>query len=77
MLTHIELAGDLSPSQARALLKLRFSKKDVDRMRELSAKARAGKLTPQEETEMDDYERLGCLLDILHSHARRTLRPAS
>jgi hypothetical protein len=43
-------------------------------MRQLSAKARAGTLSPQERIEIDTYERLGCLLDILHSQARRALK---
>ena len=66
--------GELSPTQARALLKLHFSQQDQDRMRELSAKARAGTLNPQEEIDIDTYERLGCLLDIFHSKARRVLQ---
>jgi hypothetical protein len=70
----IHLDGDISPTQARALLKLRFSQQDRDRMRELSAKARAGTLTAQEETEIDTYERLGYLLDIVQSKARRVLQ---
>ena len=37
----VELDGELSPTQARALLKLHFSSSDVERMRVLSAKARA------------------------------------
>jgi hypothetical protein len=69
----IQFEGELSPTAARALLKVRFSPGDVDRMRELSAKARAGSLTPQEQHAIDTYERLGCLLDILHSKARRVL----
>jgi len=65
------------PSQtaARALLDLQFAEPDRQRMRELSAKARAGTLTADEELESDAYERLGCVLDILHSQARRTIKP--
>jgi hypothetical protein len=70
----IQFDGDLSPAAARSLLKLRFSAPDQDRMRELAAKARAGTLSPQEQVEIDTYERLGCLLDILHSKARRALK---
>jgi hypothetical protein len=70
----IQFEGELSPTAARALLKVRFSPGDVGRMRELSAKARAGSLTPEEERAIDTYERLGCVLDILHSKARRALR---
>ena len=69
----IQLAGELPPTAARALLKVRFAPRDLERMRELSARARAGSLTPQEQQEIDTYERLGCLLDIVHSNARRAL----
>jgi hypothetical protein len=43
-------------------------------MDELSAKARAGALTAQEQTVLDTFERLGCLLDIVHSKARQALK---
>lgn len=69
----IRLEGDLSPSAARALLKLEFSSRDHSWMNELSAKARSGTLSPQEQIEIDTYERLGSLLDIIHSKARRAL----
>jgi len=40
----------------------------------LASKARAGALTPQEQVDLDNYERLGCLLDIIHSKARMALK---
>lgn len=64
-----------SATAARELLKLQFPEHDRQRMRELAAKARAGALTATEERETDAYERLGCLLDVIHSHARSTLKP--
>lgn len=64
----------LSPTAARALLKIQFSDSDRERMGELAKKARAGKLTPDEERESDTYEQVGCTLDILHSKARRILK---
>lgn len=67
--------GKPSATAARALLKLQFADSDRQRMRELSAKARAGALTEAEECEADAYERLGCLLDVLHSHARQAIKP--
>src|SRR5229473_2651015 len=70
----IHFEEELSPLAARALLKIRFSPRDHDRMHELSGKARAGTLTDKEELEIDTYERLGCVLDILHSKARRALK---
>jgi hypothetical protein len=70
----IKFDTDLSPTLARALLKLQFSKDDPERMRELSAKARTGRMTASEQLAIDTYERLGCLLHILHSKARSALR---
>jgi hypothetical protein len=69
----IQFEGELSPAAARALLKFRFSEPDHARMEQLSTKARAGTLTPAEQDELDTFERLGCVLDILHSRARRAL----
>ncbi len=65
---------ELSPRVARALLGLAFPKSDIVRMHELSAKARAGTLTPGEETEMDNFERVGSILSTLKSKARQTLK---
>lgn len=70
----IQFEGGLSITAARSLLKLNFSERDHARMQALSAKARSGRLTAEERAEMDTYERLGCLLDILHSKARQALR---
>lgn len=70
----VAFQGKLSPTAARALLRLQFSEQDQVRMHELSAKARAGTLTAEEDTELDTFERLGCLLDILHSKARQALK---
>jgi hypothetical protein len=38
------------------------------------AKARAGALTPAEQAEVEAYSRVGCLIGILHSQARRVLK---
>ena len=66
----------ISPTAARALLKVKFTPPDVERMQVLAAKARQGKLSTSEEIEIDTFERLGCLLDILHSKSRRALERA-
>jgi hypothetical protein len=60
----IDMEHTLSPMAARALLKFDFPARDHARMRQLSAKARSGTLSPQEEKEIDAYERLGCMLDF-------------
>lgn len=64
----------LTPRLARAILGLSFPEADAARMHELSAKARAGTLTPREDAEMDDFERAGALLSTLKSKARQVLK---
>ena len=69
----IRSQGQISPAAARALLKLQFDERDRRRMGDLVTKARTGELTPDDRFEADTYEQLGCLLDIIHSKARRAL----
>ena len=69
--------GALSPKVARAILALSFPESDIIRMNELSAKARAGKLTSQEHAEMDNFERVGSILSTLKSKARQALKRRS
>ena len=66
-------APTFSPEGARDILSLGFAESDKQRMRELSAKARAGTLTTAEDAEAHKYELLGHLLGILQSKARRSL----
>jgi hypothetical protein len=68
---------ELSPRVARAILGLSFPKNDIRRMHELSAKARAGALTLEEDAEMDTFERVGSILSILKSKARQVLKRSS
>jgi hypothetical protein len=68
---------ELSPRAARAILGLSFPKDHVRRMHNLSAKARAGTLTPEEDAEMDNFERVGSILSTLKSKARQVLRRSS
>jgi len=70
----IHFDEELSRAGARALLKLRFCERDDALMNELSTKARADTLTPEEQSQLDTFERLGSFLDIVHSSARRALK---
>ena len=70
----VQLQGNLPASAARALLRLQFSERDHARMEHLSTKARAGSLSESEQSELDNFERLGCVLDIVHSKARLALK---
>ena len=68
---------ELSPRVARAILGLSFPKNDISRMHELSAKARAGTLTPEEDAEIVNFERVGSILSTLKSKARQVLKRSS
>jgi hypothetical protein len=65
---------DLSVAAARSILAIDFDPADRERMRSLSAKARAGTLSAKERAEIDSYERVGHLFDLLHAKARRSLK---
>jgi hypothetical protein len=67
-------APTFSREAAQDILSLDFDRADKDRMRELSAKARAGTLTAKEEAEAGKYELVGHLLNIMQSKARRSLK---
>jgi hypothetical protein len=64
----------LDPGAARAILDLDFRQADKDRMHLLLAKAKGGTLTADEEVEIDNYERVGHLLSLMKSKARRSLK---
>jgi hypothetical protein len=64
----------LPAAAARAFLKIDFDDSDRERMHELSAKARIGKLTKAEQSEITSYEVVGHVIDMLHSKARRSLK---
>ena len=64
----------LSPEAASSILKLDFSPADRRRMESLSAKARKGRLTPDEDRELENYINVNHLLTIMQSKARRSLR---
>jgi hypothetical protein len=67
-------APTFSPEGAQDILSLDFDQADKERMRELSAKARAGTLTAEEDAEAGRYELLGHLLNVIQSKARRSLK---
>jgi hypothetical protein len=66
--------GDLSLAAARAFLKFQFPESDHERMAVLSQKAGAGTLTAEEQEEIEDYDRVGHMLGLLHSKARKALK---
>jgi len=63
-----------SASAARAILDLKFDDVDKERMHQLSAKAQEGTLTRREQDELNNYERVGHLIGLMQSKARRSLK---
>jgi hypothetical protein len=64
----------LDAAAARAILELDFRQADKDRMRQLLAGARAGTLSADEAIEIDNFERVGHMLSLMKSKARRSLK---
>jgi hypothetical protein len=68
--------GDLPVEAARSILRFRLAPADWERVNELAARARSGTLTAEERTELDEYERITCLLELMQSKARLSLKHA-
>ena len=68
------LETSLTPDGARDLLKMQFSSQDQNRMRELLDKGNQGIRTPDEDRQASEYERVGHVISMLKSVARRTLK---
>jgi hypothetical protein len=64
----------LSIAAAESIIELGFKQPDKDRMAELSAKAKAGTLTPEEQEAINNYERVGHVLALMKSKARHSLK---
>ncbi|HEX9005224.1 MAG TPA: hypothetical protein VGB07_35265 [Blastocatellia bacterium] len=68
------IGAELSPEAARYILNLQFPQSDIERMQALAEKAREGSLTIEEHIEMDNYERVGHVLSLMKSKARKSLK---
>ena len=69
--------GDTWPEPfARSVLKLKLAQVDIDRVNALAEKARAGELSAEERHELDEYEFVGCMVDIMKSKARISVKQA-
>jgi hypothetical protein len=59
----------LSVAAAEAILGFGFKQRDKDRMAELSAKVKVGTLSPEEQEEINNYEKVGHVLSLMKSKA--------
>jgi hypothetical protein len=64
----------LSQALAAEILQWSFSADDQQRMSELSAKARAGSLSPSEEMEIDSYVRVAHIVNLMQAKARLAVK---
>jgi uncharacterized protein YnzC (UPF0291/DUF896 family) len=69
-------SGDLDEKAAESILRMRLPGEDLDRVNQLAEKAREGRLTIVEESELENYRRVGRLLELLKSKARQSLKRA-
>ena len=70
----IHPGGKIPITVARRLVALKFSDGEVERMKSLAATNRSGKISPEELSELENFDRVGNLLSILQSRARQVLK---
>jgi hypothetical protein len=66
--------ANLSADAANSILQITFPAGDRERMNVLAEKARYGTLSAEEACELDNYSRVGRLLEVLKSKARLSLK---
>jgi len=64
----------LTAAAAKAMLELEFDDADKHRMHQLSSKAQEGTLSRREQQELNNFERVGHLIGLMQSKARRSLK---
>src|SRR4051794_23947750 len=60
---------DLSPVEAGYLLRIGFNETDKKRAHELLVKNQEDALTPEERAELENYRKIGYLIDLMHAKA--------
>lgn len=67
----------VEPKAAQAVLSMRFSPHDEQRMRDLMEKNNQGMISEDEQLEMEAFRRVGSFLALAHAKARVQLKQAS
>ncbi|MBI2926416.1 MAG: hypothetical protein HYY24_12045 [Verrucomicrobia bacterium] len=68
--------GSWSREAARAILAFKLADADLRRADELAAKARGGSLSPEESRQLDNYLRVGRLVEFMKAKALLSLKQA-
>lgn len=66
----------MSPDTARYFLSIKLDSSDEQRANELAEKARDGALSAEEQTEIDEYRRVGRVIEMLKLRAKVALNHA-
>ena len=66
--------GDMSAEVARSILSWKFSDRAISQMRSLLDRNNKGELTPSEHEELEQYRRIGMLIDLVQAKARISLK---
>jgi hypothetical protein len=67
----------VAAESAQAVLSIRFSSPDEERMRHLMERNNQGTISEEERAEMEAYRRIGSFLAIAHAKAHLQLRQSS
>lgn len=65
---------EMSPELAAYLLTVKLDPADAERANQLAQKARTGTLTPNEECEIDEYRRVGRVIETLKLRALNVIK---
>lgn len=68
---------ELSPEAARSLLTIELSSADLEELQRLSQLAKDGTLSPEEETDLENYLHAGRVLELFKSKARIALKKSA
>lgn len=66
--------ANLSPEGAQSLLRLKFNRTATQAIRRLLAKNNRGAISAEERVTLENYLRVGQLIDLLHAKARLSLQ---
>jgi len=66
--------GAWSPEAARAILAFKLADADLQRADELAAKARSGSMTDEERQNLENYLRVGRLVEFMKAKALLSLK---
>lgn len=65
--------GDLAPELARSILRWKFSRQTQAKITKLAQRNQNGRITDIERLELERFQRVGTLIDLMQAKARLSL----